>query len=240
MSVPQALYVIAILHATYLMHLCGRQPSNKVISTQSESWLLWKAAAPGNVTPMRLFILVLVMYHSVVSLALPEALPHSTALLRSTCPTPQYLDSNIFSWSPQVVVSLLLLYIGSYIRLRAFAQLGENFTFRLATPDTLVTDGMYAYVRHPSYTGMILALVGMHSLFFRQRGLVSCWVPMLSEKLVTDDRIGYLGLAVVLGFFLGLVVPKRVEDEEKMMEKEFGERWREHCRRTKKFVPWLY
>jgi len=29
-------------------------------------------------------------------------------------------------------------------------------------------------------------------------------------------------------------------EEEAMMEKEFGETWRDHTARTKKFVPYVY
>ena len=240
MDLAQILFSLAILHAGYLIQLSFRQPSSKKITTQNESWIMWLVASPLGTVFARLIILVIAAHHATVSLAMSNELPRSSDVLQTACPAPQYLDDNLFRPSDQVIGGLILLYIGSYFRFHAYAQLGTNFTYRLAKPDQLVTSGLYKYVRHPSYTGLILVLLAAYSLFFRQRGLASCWTASMAPKLVEEDWIGYVVPVVGFNLPVWLFMVKRVKEEEKMMEKEFGQKWRDYCRGTKKFVPAVY
>jgi protein-S-isoprenylcysteine O-methyltransferase Ste14 len=240
MFLPTVLFILAIFHASYLIQRSFRQPSSRTITTKNESSLMWLLASPLYTGLARTITLALAAYHVAISilLATPQH-NNGDAILGFMCPNPQYLDKNMFSWSPQVLVTLLLLYTGSYIRLRAYAQLGANFTYRLAKPDHLVTSGLYAYVRHPSYTGIVLVLGGMYSLFLRQRGVVSCWTAGLDRRLVEEGAVGYLVPVVGFSIAMWVFLRKRVGEEEEMMEREFGQRWREYCGRTEKFIPWV-
>ena len=47
------------------------------------------------------------------------------------------------------------------IRRIAIKTLSKNFTAALTVPTEIVTKGIYKYVRHPSYTGSLIAMLGM-------------------------------------------------------------------------------
>ena len=240
MDISTIFYVCIVLHAGYLVHLSFRQPSSKVISTKTETWLMWIAASPIGMTFARTTILAMALHQAAVALSLSRTLPNSDKVLQTVCPTPQYLDAQLFTWSESAIASLALLYLGSYIRFQAYAQLGTNFTYRIAKPDQLVTSGLYAHVRHPSYTGLLMVLLAVYSLFLRQRGLVSCWAPLVDKQLVADEMHAYLVPVICFSCVVYLFVAMRIKDEENMMESEFGDKWREHRARTKKFVPYVY
>ncbi|KAF2998141.1 hypothetical protein E8E13_001647 [Curvularia kusanoi] len=240
MDIQAILYAAAILHAGYLIQLAFRQPNTRVISTKIESWPMWIAASPIGTMIARFITLAIAAHHATVALSLSNTLPHSNEVLQTVCPTPQYMNTQLFTWSQSTVVALALLYVGIYVRLQAYAQLGTNFTYRIAKPDELVTSGFYAYVRHPSYTGLFVVLVAFYSLFIQQRGLLSCWAPLISEKLVIDEKHAYVLPLVGFSVFISLFMMRRVAEEEEMMEKAFGDRWRQHKARTKKFIPYVY
>lgn len=244
MAKATTIFVLTLLHAGYQAQLCFRQPSKKKVSQCSESWMMWIAVSPNAMIITRLGMLGLCFYHACVSLALTqEWFDDRGQLLHQICPTPQYLDRNLFVWSRKTIGLLALLYVGCYIRLQAYAQLGTNFTYRIAAPDTLVTEGVYAYVRHPSYSGLLTVLIAVYSLFLTQHGSLSCWLPAMSTSsgchLVDDSTVAYLVPAVGFTSVVWLVMMRRVQEEEIMMEREFGQRWREYRMRTKKFVPFL-
>ncbi|RHZ58935.1 uncharacterized protein CDV56_105351 [Aspergillus thermomutatus] len=108
-------------------------------------------------------VLISSVYHALVTLFYPPNT--NNGILSAICPHPENLDPQIFTSSPTVVLSLLAIASGSAIRLSAFGGLGRNFTFYLSAPDRLITDGVYAYVQHPSYTGLVLVVLGCVGLF---------------------------------------------------------------------------
>ncbi|OBZ76521.1 hypothetical protein A0H81_03490 [Grifola frondosa] len=61
------------------------------------------------------------------------------------------------------LLGFLLLLLGTSIRVACYRHLGRLFTFELALRDDhkLVTSGPYSIVRHPAYTGLILAMAGI-------------------------------------------------------------------------------
>lgn len=64
---------------------------------------------------------------------------------------------------PVFVLGLLLMWAGIVIRQWAIAALGRFFTVdvRVQPGQTVVDGGPYRWVRHPSYSGMIITFVGM-------------------------------------------------------------------------------
>ena len=56
-----------------------------------------------------------------------------------------------------------IITLGGYIRYSCFRALGRLFTFEMSIRDEheLITDGPYSVVRHPSYTGALLTLIGI-------------------------------------------------------------------------------
>jgi protein-S-isoprenylcysteine O-methyltransferase Ste14 len=79
----------------------------------------------------------------------------------------------------------------------------------------LVTGGLYRVIRHPSYLGLLLGLLG--------------WA------LVFRSAIGFL---VSLLLLLPLVA--RMNSEEALLESEFGSQYADYRRRTWRLVPFVY
>lgn len=96
-----------------------------------------------------------------------------------------HVNTALISWSAATSVPLaLILCVGVPIRLVSYASLGKNFTFDLAVPDRLITDGIYQYVQHPSYTGTLVLLFSNTMLLLRIDGALSCWIPSRRYRTV--------------------------------------------------------
>lgn len=79
----------------------------------------------------------------------------------------------------------------------------------------LITEGAYAYVRNPIYSAFMLAEVGV--ILFQSNLLA---IP-----------------AFLLYWALMTVLVKRTE--EKWLVKEFGEEYKEYCRKVNRCIPWI-
>lgn len=77
----------------------------------------------------------------------------------------------------------------------------------------LVTDGVYARMRHPQYTGLFLIVFG--------EGVVH-WPTILSV----------LGFPIIVGTYAWLA-----RKEERQMIAQFGDAYREYARRVPRFIP---
>jgi protein-S-isoprenylcysteine O-methyltransferase Ste14 len=133
---------------------------------------------------------------------------------------PAYLDGHNLWVADDTItpcVGLVLLTLGGALRMAAVFVLGRRFTGLVAIQEghRLQTRGLYRYIRHPSYMGMLVFMTG-YVLVFR------CW----------------LGLLLVAGTFAILVV--RMNAEEALLQSEFGEEYATYRRRTWRLVPWLY
>jgi len=133
---------------------------------------------------------------------------------------PPYCDRrNIWSIDNDVTryFGLILFLIGSILRLMAVFALGPRFSGLVAiqAEHKLKTDGIYQQVRHPSYTGLLVATIG--------------------SVLVFRSTIGLL-LTVAL-FFLLL---SRMNDEERFLEAEFGDEYRVYRQKTWRLLPYVY
>jgi protein-S-isoprenylcysteine O-methyltransferase Ste14 len=95
--------------------------------------------------------------------------------------------------------------------------LGRRFSAFVAIQEghTLVTDGFYRHVRHPSYAGMLLAFLGW-SLVFR-------------------SSIGVLLFLVAVPLTIA-----RIDAEEALLASEFGGEWAAYRARTWRLVPGIY
>ncbi|KAI8973149.1 hypothetical protein BD414DRAFT_499306 [Trametes punicea] len=115
------------------------------------------------------------------SVLLPVSLAPQSSLFSAPprLSTTSYSSSSTFSSSPSppetpfarltliaphpiLLVGTFLAVCGAALRLACFRALGALFTFELTISPThrLVTDGPYAYVRHPSYAGVYAVLLG--------------------------------------------------------------------------------
>ena len=101
---------------------------------------------------------------------------------------------------------------------RALSQkLGADFdpALRLIQVPALVTDGVYARVRHPIYLAFLLMQI---SLLF----LTSNWF------------IGLCGIAIIVA-----VIAIRVPEEERLLTNRFGDEYRNYQKRTGALLPKL-
>ena len=132
------------------------------------------------------------------------------------------LDSEYVSaslWSTLVglgetgmLVSMLLGYGLAFIGIGLFIQ-GWRQVYRARKEDRLVTDGLYAYVRHPQYTGLFVALFG--------EGIVH-WPTLFSVGLFPVIVLVYTWLAY---------------REEEQMIARFGDVYRTYRRQVPMFIP---
>lgn len=125
--------------------------------------------------------------------------------------------------------------VGGWLRFTSYYQLGRQFTFYLMIrkDHTLITDGMYAYIRHPGYIGSTLIHLGVGLIVGRREASYMCWLPEEAWKWQSA------WVWAVNGVLCSVMAVKRVQGEEKMMEKAFGEEWREYKKRTWYVVPWV-
>jgi len=117
-----------------------------------------------------------------------------------------------------VWLGLMVFAAGIWLNYRTHRDLGRNFSPSLDVrrEHTLVTNGVYAYVRHPMYSAFFLWGVA-------QALLLPNWVAGFS---------GLVGFAIL--YFL------RVGQEERLMLDTFGEAYRAYMSRTARLVPWMY
>jgi protein-S-isoprenylcysteine O-methyltransferase Ste14 len=115
-------------------------------------------------------------------------------------------------------IGICLMLSGVALRWYSAAILGKYFTFDVAIQNEqiLVEAGPYRYVRHPSYSGALLTLLGF--------GLA----------------LGnWLGLAAALSS-LGFAYAYRIPVEEAALASALGETYKQYVRRTWRLVPFLF
>ena len=119
---------------------------------------------------------------------------------------------------PFFYVGLFLMMTGILFRQYSIWVLGRFFStkVRIVSDHRIVKEGPYKYLRHPSYTGMLMILLGL--------GLASrTW----------------LGTIIILALF-SLVIGYRINVEEKTLRVEFGQEYVEYAKKTKRLVPILF
>lgn len=115
-------------------------------------------------------------------------------------------------------IGLFIILIGLIIRWISIFQLKKAFTVDVAigAEHKLKTDGMYKVIRHPSYLGLLLIMVGFSI----------CMNSLISAIIVT-----------VLMF---LVILYRIVVEERVLIEGFGDAYKTYQLRTKRLIPWIY
>jgi protein-S-isoprenylcysteine O-methyltransferase Ste14 len=115
-------------------------------------------------------------------------------------------------------LGLIVLWAGIALRLWSFHTLGRYFTFTVQTSDDqpVITAGPYRWIRHPSYAGVLVAVIGI-GLFLGN----------------------WLALAALVGCAaVGLV--NRIRIEERALLTELGEPYRQYAATHKRLVPYLW
>ena len=116
-------------------------------------------------------------------------------------------------------VGLGIFWCGIGLRLWSFRTLGRYFTFTVQTSadQPVITAGPYRVVRHPSYTGVLLAGIGLSLLLFAN------WLSLV---------IATVGVMVGLGY--------RIRVEERALLVQLGDGYRRYAATRKRLVPYVW
>ena len=119
---------------------------------------------------------------------------------------------------PYRALGLVVMWLGLAIRVWAVAALGRAFrtTVEVDADQAVVSSGPYRWVRHPSYTGLLLIVAGFGVA-------VGNW----------------LALAVCVALPLPALV-RRIHVEEAELTRVLGEPYRAYRTRTKRLIPGLW
>ena len=111
-----------------------------------------------------------------------------------------------------------LFVMGLALRWYSIIRLGRLFTMNVAIADDhhLIDFGPYRLVRHPSYAGSLLGVLGFSLSFTNWASLVIIFAPVCAVMLW------------------------RIHIEEAVLIGALGEKYRSYMRRTKRLIPWIY
>jgi protein-S-isoprenylcysteine O-methyltransferase len=114
------------------------------------------------------------------------------------------------------MTGLLLVLLGIAFSIWARLELGGNWsgTVTVKQGHTLIRRGPYTIVRHPIYSGLLLAFLGVAIILGQIRGLLG--VGILSLSFWLKSRI-----------------------EERFMLEQFGAEYRDYQRQVKALIPYV-
>ena len=115
-------------------------------------------------------------------------------------------------------VGLAMLIAGIAIRWTAIRTLGRYFTsvVVIRNDHRLIRSGLYKHLRHPSYTGALLAHLGLGLAF-------ASWFSIAFSSIP---------------FFVAAVYRMRVEDQA--LRETFGDEYLDYSASTKRLIPRVY
>lgn len=119
---------------------------------------------------------------------------------------------------PLVIAGAVLMWIGIVLRQWAVLTLGRFFTVdvRIRADQTVVDTGPFAWVRHPSYTGLLLTLIGFALA-------LGNWLALI--------------VAIVL-LLIGTVA--RIRVEERALLDGLGEPYRQYAAGRRRLIPHVW
>jgi protein-S-isoprenylcysteine O-methyltransferase Ste14 len=114
-------------------------------------------------------------------------------------------------------VGVGMILSGTIIRVVAVATLRKNFSGRLRIREghTLVRNGIYRWIRHPAYLGLILIF--------------------LSIPVFLSSILGFLVMLLIVPLLL-----HRIRLEEGMLIERFVAEYEEYRKNAEKLIPFLY
>jgi protein-S-isoprenylcysteine O-methyltransferase Ste14 len=124
-----------------------------------------------------------------------------------------------FPYGPFIFgISLAVAWAGIALRWWAFRTLGRYFTFTVMTSanQPVITNGPYRFVRHPSYTGLLLIIAGIGFNYGN-------WLSLAS--LVLFPLIGFI---------------YRIRVEEAALAATLGEAYTSYATGRKRLIPFVW
>jgi protein-S-isoprenylcysteine O-methyltransferase Ste14 len=126
-----------------------------------------------------------------------------------------WLNDRLVPNAPSMwITGLALTAIGVGISIWARLSLGSNWSgmVTLKNNHELVRTGLYRWIRHPIYSGILVGMVG--------------------TAMIRGHLRGWIGIAIVLAAFYF-----KARREERFLREEFGAGFDEHSQRTGMFLP---
>ena len=116
------------------------------------------------------------------------------------------------------ILAIIFLVSGLCIRWASIITLGRMFTTNVAVQNNhkLVSRGLYAYVRHPSYAGLLLEFIGLGFFFAHVVSLIVLLVPITVALII------------------------RIKSEEAVLIKALGTSYVEYASKTKRLIPGIW
>ena len=133
-----------------------------------------------------------------------------------------FLKANNNAWNNLnysiAILGMCIFITGIIIRWISIIQLKKEFTVDVAISENhnLNTHGMYKYIRHPGYVGLLLICFGLSIAMNSISSLFVITIPVL------------------------LVIIYRIKIEEKILVNEFGDIYKNYMLKTHKIIPKLY
>jgi protein-S-isoprenylcysteine O-methyltransferase Ste14 len=131
-----------------------------------------------------------------------------------------FLDPQRFPGNPSVytAIAAILILAGIGIRWWAIVTLGRFFSVDIAVQEQheIVKEGLYRWIRHPAYTGLLIIFLGMGIAFTNWVSLILIVVP-------------------ITVLFL-----HRIKIEEDALSEELGAAYLEYRKKTKRLVPGVF
>ncbi|KAG9219796.1 hypothetical protein CCMSSC00406_0008173 [Pleurotus cornucopiae] len=141
------------------------------------------------------------------------------------CPEPPRPLSTMWTVHSGLLIGSSMTFLAALLRLWCFRTMGRMFTFEVTidAKHELITGGPYAYVRHPSYTGVAMTLLGATlALCYPGSWLMECGVLSRGGILALAFWIVKCGYAAK-----GTIARLGMEDET--LRKTFGSTWDEYA-----------
>ncbi|CDO69849.1 hypothetical protein BN946_scf184884.g8 [Trametes cinnabarina] len=140
--------------------------------------------------------------------------------------------------SPLFAAGWALAAFGSTIRILCFRHLGRQFTYNLSIVDDhkLITNGPYAIVRHPSYTGWMSLAVGSVLMLVAP----GSWLAESEVLRSVGGRVAISLYAAFQAYIIAMLFP-RMKREDEALKAQFGDEWVEWTKRTPyRLIPGIY
>jgi len=127
------------------------------------------------------------------------------------------LKVGIFAANYTRTFGVVLVIAGSLLRLTAVAYLRRLHSgfVTIQSQHRLITGGPYKLIRHPSYLGALIFLIGIPLTF-------GAWFPLLA----------------IPGVMVGL--KWRINDEEALLNEHFGSEYQQYQEKTWRLLPYIY
>ncbi|KAF8347374.1 hypothetical protein F5887DRAFT_915691 [Amanita rubescens] len=177
------------------------------------------------------------VYHSSMAAALPNyAIASSGGHLRHLSSTAHAMPM-LCSVHPAMLVGTFATVAAAILRIWCFRTLGPLFTFEVTIrpQHELITHGPYSIVRHPSYIGIYLTLLGATVVLFAP----GTWLASGGWMTTGGFLMVSMWTAKCLYVFRGTCLRLKAEDD--VLRATFGAKWDEYARRVPyKMIPFVF